>query len=133
METESSKDIVSINEIQLLVNSFYDKIKLDPVLGPIFYAVIQDRWPQHLEKMYRFWQTVLLDERTYFGAPFPPHANLPLTKDHFDIWLSLWYETIDNFFTGAKADEAKWRSSRMAEVFLAKIEYYRNNNARPLV
>ncbi|WP_336517361.1 group III truncated hemoglobin [Pollutibacter soli] len=133
MQTETSKDIISIIEVQLLVNSFYEKVKQDPVLAPIFYAVIQDRWPHHLEKMYRFWQTVLLEEQTYFGAPFPPHANLPVTKDHFDRWLSLWYETIDQYFTGAKADEAKWRSSRMAEVFLAKIEYYRNNAAKPLI
>src|SRR5688572_23651693 len=109
METQSPKEIVSIAEVQLLVDSFYDKVKTDPVLGPIFYAVIQDRWPQHLEKMYRFWQTVLLGEHTYFGAPFPPHAKLPLTKEHFDSWLTLWYRTIDEFFTGGKANEAKWR------------------------
>ncbi|EPB65566.1 hypothetical protein ANCCEY_15368, partial [Ancylostoma ceylanicum] len=34
--------------------------------------------------MYRFWQTILLDEHTYYGAPFPPHARMPLEQHHFD-------------------------------------------------
>lgn len=127
------KEITSIEDIQLLVNSFYEAIRNNALLGPIFNGVIRDRWPQHLEKMYRFWQTVLLDEQTYFGAPFPPHARLPIAKEHFDTWLSIWHQTIDNYFTGEKADEAKWRGDRMATMFLAKIDYYRNSSAQPLI
>lgn len=127
------KEIASIDDIQLLVNSFYEAIRNNELLGPIFNGVIQDRWPQHLEKMYRFWQTVLLDEQTYFGAPFPPHARLPIAKEHFDTWLSIWHQTIETYFTGEKADEAKWRGDRMATMFLAKIDYYRNSSAQPLI
>lgn len=127
------KEIASIEDIQLLVNSFYEAIRNNALLDPIFNGVIQDRWPQHLEKMYRFWQTVLLEEQTYFGAPFPPHARLPIAKEHFDTWLSIWHQTIDNYFAGEKADEAKWRGDRMATMFLAKIDYYRNSSAQPLI
>lgn len=127
------KEIASIEDIQLLVNSFYEAIRNNALLGPIFNGVIQDRWSQHLEKMYRFWQTVLLEEQTYFGAPFPPHARLPIAKEHFDTWLSIWHQTIDNYFAGEKADEAKWRGDRMATMFLAKIDYYRNSSAQPLI
>jgi len=129
---ETRKDIQSIEDIQLLVNDFYGKIRENELLGPIFDGVIQDRWPVHLEKMYRFWQTVLLDTHTYFGSPFPPHADLPVDKVHFKTWLSIWNSTVDAHFTGEKADEAKWRGDKMAAMFLHKIGYYRNSSAIPL-
>lgn len=68
-------DILSLEDVKLLVNTFYGKVREDETLAQIFNERIKDRWPEHLEKMYRFWQTVLLEEQTYFGAPFPPHAK----------------------------------------------------------
>ena len=127
------KDIASIDDIKLLVDNFYGKIRVDSLLGGIFNGVIKDRWAAHLEKMYNFWQTVLLDEHTYYGSPFPPHAQLPVQQKHFNAWLRLWNETIDEHFTGIKADEAKWRGDKMAVMFFSKIEYYRNNSATPLL
>lgn len=126
-------DIQSLEDIQLLVNSFYARVRKNELLGPIFNERIGDRWPEHLEKMYRFWQTVLLEDHTYFGSPFPPHAQLPVDQVHFNTWLQLWHGTIDQYFQGRKADEAKWRGDKMAAMFLHKIDYYRSNNARPLI
>jgi hemoglobin len=121
------KDIVNINDIKLLVDSFYAKVRKDNLLAKIFNERIQDRWPMHLEKMYSFWQTVLLEEHTYHGSPFVPHAKLPVEQEHFESWLKLFYETIDENFAGKKAEEAKWRAGKMAEMFHHKINYYRNN------
>ncbi|RYG21548.1 MAG: group III truncated hemoglobin [Chitinophagaceae bacterium] len=126
-------DISTIEDIQLLVNTFYSRVRENELLGPIFNERIGDRWPEHLEKMYRFWQTVLLEVHTYSGSPFPPHAKLPVSQEHFDNWLKLWHGTVDEFFAGEKAADAKWRGDRMAEMFMYKIEYYRGNNAQPLV
>jgi hemoglobin len=83
--------------------------------------------------MYRFWQTVLLNDHTYQGRPFALHAPLPIEKSHFDRWILLWNETVDNHFTGKIAEEAKWRGDKMAAMFLSKIEYYRNNNVKPIL
>ena len=126
------KDISSIEDIKVLVDSFYGKVQQDPLIGPIFIGVIQDRWPEHLEKMYRFWQTALLEEQTYYGRPFMAHAEMPLEQRHFDAWLGMWFATIDEYFEGPKAEEARWRGEKMAAMFLSKLEYYRNNQARPL-
>lgn len=120
-------ELLSIEDVKTLVNSFYNKVQQDKVLAPIFNDIIKDKWTQHLEKMYTFWQTVLLDQHNYFGSPFLPHAKLPLEQEHFDIWLSLFYKTIDENFSGEKAKEAKWRSEKMAAMFLAKITYYREH------
>lgn len=126
-------DILHLDDIKALVDSFYDKVRDDAMLAPIFNGAIQDRWPEHLERMYTFWQTVLLGQHTYLGSPFPPHANLPVTKVHFDRWLALFFNTIDEKFDGEKAAEAKWRASKMAEIFQFKIERYQENGLRPLV
>lgn len=120
-------NIININDVKLLVDSFYAKVKEDDLLAKIFDDVIKDNWPFHLEKMYRFWQTILLDEHTYNGRPFVPHAKLPIDKIHFDRWLELFYLTVDENFVGEKAYEAKWRADKMAEMFLHKIKYYKNN------
>ncbi|TNE78873.1 MAG: group III truncated hemoglobin [Bacteroidetes bacterium] len=126
-------DISTFDDIQLMVNEFYEKVQKDPLLSPIFNAVIQNRWAEHLEKMYRFWQTVLLDEHSYQGSPFVPHAKLPLEANHFERWLLLFNETVDLHFVGPKAERAKWQGARMSEMFLAKLSYYRQNPAVSIV
>ncbi len=127
------KEIENIEDVKLLVNSFYGKVREDDQLKDIFNEKIQDRWPEHLEKMYRFWQTVLLDEHTYYGSPFVPHAQLPVEKEHFNRWIELFYETVDELFTGDKAKKAKWQGERMAEMFHMKIQYYKQSDAKPLL
>lgn len=127
------KEIQSREEIEELVDSFYGKVQKDELLGPIFNSVI-DQWPVHLEKMYKFWSTVLLYERSYRGSPFLPHAVLPIEKKHFDQWLKLFHETLDEKFTGKIAEEAKWRSVKMAEMFQIKLNDIRENpERRPLL
>lgn len=126
-------DIKNIDDIKLLVNTFYDTIRKDDLLADIFNDKIEDRWSQHLEKMYTFWQTVLLGEHTYFGSPFVPHAKLPVDLVHFERWLVLFDATVDELFAGEKAERAKWQGQRMAEMFHTKIEYYKNNPAIPLL
>lgn len=124
---EEKHDILDLNDVKLLVDSFYGKVRNDELIGPIFNERIQDRWPQHLNKMYTFWQTVLLGEHTYFGTPFPPHAQLPVEGNHFERWLLLFGETVSELFQGKIADEALWRGNKMAEMFQSKIEYYKKN------
>lgn len=127
-----AKEIINLADIKILVDDFYDKVKIDPLLGPIFNGVLKDHWPEHMEKLYRFWQTILLEEHTYNGSPFPPHAQLPVEKKHFDRWLELFGETIDDHFLGEKAEEAKWRANKMAEMFQIRIAQYKSNSSKPL-
>ena len=117
-------DIISLDDVKTLVNTFYGKVRADETLSGIFNDRIQDRWPEHLEKMYRFWQTLLLNEHTYFGAPFPPHANMPVEHRHFERWLTLFEQTVNDLFSGEKAEEAKWRGRKMAQLFEWKREQF---------
>lgn len=122
-------DIKTLDDIKLLVNTFYSKVQNDSFIGPIFNEKIGHRWPEHLEKMYRFWQTILLEEHTYSGSPFPPHKHLPVEMEHFSRWMEIFTETVDSLFKGLLAEEAKLRAKNMAEMFNYKIQYFRNHPA----
>lgn len=126
-------DILTATEVKVMVDAFYGKVRKDALLGGIFNGAIQDRWPEHLAKMNRFWQAVLFQEQGYHGNPFAPHAQLPIGREHFDRWLLLFYETLDENFQGEKTEEARWRAEKMAEMFHSKIEFYKNSSSKPLI
>lgn len=127
------RDIERIEDIKKLVDEFYGKVRKDELLGPIFEEKIGDNWDHHLDKMYRFWQTVLLNEgKTYFGNPFMKHAPLPIFQDHFHQWLSYWQETLYTNFEGPLTDEAMMRAEKMAYVFQVKLDAIRSGGGRPV-
>ncbi|WP_353137490.1 group III truncated hemoglobin [Pseudopedobacter sp.] len=118
MVSTINKEIESVEDITLLVNTFYDKIRKDDLLGAVFNAIIKD-WNPHLEKMVQFWSTLLLYTRTYKGDPLPSHLPLKIEKIHFDRWLFLFDQTIDELFTGEIAANAKKRAFSIARIMKA--------------
>lgn len=129
MNQDKNPDISSREDIELLVDRFYEAVRTDGLIGPIFLQAIGDHWPQHLSKMYSFWETVLLGNHTYNGAPFMPHSRLPLHQEHFDRWLLLFRATLDQHFSGPVAEDAQARAGKMAVMFLSKIEYLREHGS----
>ncbi len=96
--------------IRRVVDRFYDRVRADAVLGPIFSERISD-WTPHLEQMYRFWSSVALATGAYNGTPMPKHMVLPVDAGHFDRWLDLFLQTVkaecqpvaaEHFFSRAK-------------------------------
>lgn len=86
---------VGIDEkmIETLVHAFYGKVRVHPVLGPIFNGAIED-WDAHLAKLCDFWSSVTLMTGRFKGAPMAVHARLPgIEPAHFATWLSLFGET----------------------------------------
>ena len=121
-----------MDQIKSLVDTFYKKVQHDPILAPVFEQRLGGQWDKHLDKMYRFWQTVLLEEHSYYGSPFAPHATMPINEVHFERWLALFKATISEKFTGDRAEEALWRAEKMAQMFQAKLKYFRENEIYPL-
>ena len=120
------RDIETIDDIKLLVDTFYECVQADDLIGPIFNKVVENRWPQHLEKMYRFWQSILLHEPTYSGRPFPPHLKLDINHLHFDRWIRLFELTVNGLFQGSNATTAIERAKLMGALFQAKHSYLRS-------
>jgi hemoglobin len=75
-----------------LVHRFYDRVRADPMLGPVFAARIAD-WEPHLARMVDFWSSVTLMTGRYHGTPVPKHVGLPIGAAHFARWLELFRET----------------------------------------
>lgn len=126
-------DIQTLDDVKLMVDTFYGRVQEDDRIGPIFNSKLEGRWPIHLEKMYTFWQTILLDEYTYQGRPFPPHAQLPIEAEHFERWLQLFDKTVNDLFEGPVADEAKSRGRKMAALFQVKLDHIRQSPFKPLL
>jgi hemoglobin len=78
--------------IRCLVHGFYDRVRADVVLGPLFADRIKD-WGPHLERMCAFWSSVALMSGRYHGRPMQAHAPLPVEAAHFDRWLELFAAT----------------------------------------
>lgn len=112
-----------IADIKFLVDTFYSRVRADEVLGAIFNNAIGNNWDLHLNKMYRFWQTILFHEQSYNGSPFPPHMKLAIGPVHFEKWITIFRQTVDDFFEGEIAEQAKWRGQKIAETFQLKLEY----------
>lgn len=123
------RDIQDKADIKIFVDAFYEKVHIDPLIGPVFAAKIPNNyWPSHLERMYSFWHTILFGVSDYRGNPFAKHAQLPIQTPHFNRWLSLLTETVDALFIGKKATEVKIRAAKIGTVFQAKIAFIQAND-----
>lgn len=114
-------DIRTPEDIKRLVDAFYVKVNSDELLAPIFNEAAEVDWPAHLPTMYRFWDSLLLGAGSYQGAPFPKHSVLPIQQKHFERWLTLFVETLNENFAGGKSDEAKARAVSIADTFARRM------------
>jgi hemoglobin len=80
------------SQLATLVDRFYDKVRADPLLGPVFDPLVDD-WDAHKVLMTSFWATVALRTGHYRGNPLAKHQPLPIGVAHFQRWLALWRET----------------------------------------
>ena len=120
------QDLQNKDDIEKLINSFYDKVKKDDKIGFIFDEIIGPDWSHHLPVMYDFWNMVLFSQPGYAGNPTRKHVEITgrikLLKEHFDRWLELWNTTVDSLYTGPHANLAKDRAALMANLIQIKTE-----------
>lgn len=100
--------------IARLVDGFYDRVRRDPLIGPVFEARISD-WGPHLEQMKLFWSSVALMSGVYHGRPMPKHLPLPVDARHFDRWLELFEAAAAEICPPAAAAHFVERARRIAE------------------
>jgi hemoglobin len=109
-------DHVSEENIRQVVDAFYDKVRKDPDLGPIFAIAIPGDWQPHLEKMYAFWSSVILTTGRYKGNPVVKHfAVAGIRQDLFAVWLSLFDETCVDLFDETISGAFRSKAGRIAE------------------
>jgi len=112
---DAKRSVIDVASIRLMVDDFYARVREDPELGPVFASRIDNRWPEHLDKMVDFWTTALLHERRYFGNPRGVHAAIAeLRSTHFDRWLALFDATLHALFVDDVAAAVLAKSQAMA-------------------
>jgi hemoglobin len=113
-------DLATRADIERLVDTFYDRVRADDRLGPIFEDVAHVDWSTHLPRMYDFWESVLFGASAFKGNPLAVHLTLAqktvLTGVEFSRWVELFHQTVDALFTGFMATEAKQRAVRIATI-----------------
>jgi len=120
-------DIQNRADIKKLINAFYEKMLEDKLLGYIFTDVAKIQLSKHLPHLYDFWENALFYTGTYKRDLMDIHLDLHfnlhrLEKEHFDQWLQLFNETLDDLFKGEKATIAKERAKSIAIVMHLKIQ-----------
>lgn len=120
------KDIECRDDIILLVDTFYNKVKKDKVIGPFFNNVVKVNWDEHLPKLYDFWETTLFHKALYKGNPIEVHKHLhqlaPLAKHHFEHWVNLFCSTVNELFMGNNAEQIKIKAQSIAIVMQWKLQ-----------
>lgn len=115
-------DIENIEQIKTLVNQFYNRVKEDELLAPLFNHV---NWEKHLPVMYAFWNNVIFNTGGYSGNPLQAHRNFhqqfPLNALQFERWLKLFNETLDLHFEGTNTETARQRATSIAGVMQIKL------------
>ena len=119
------KNIVSREDLLLLVTKFYEKLLADPSISYLFTDIAKIDLEHHLPVLVDFWDSVLFGSDTYRKNAMQPHINLhqqsPLQKHHFETWLKYFKETVDELFEGDKAFLAKEKATSIATIMQIKM------------
>lgn len=112
-----------------LVDTFYGRVRLDPLLAPVFARV--ENWDEHRAKLRAFWSSVVLMSGRYHGQPMQAHFPLTLELRHFDRWLALFEQTTADVCPTAAAAIFVEKARRIADSFEMSIAGRRGEIASP--
>lgn len=110
--------------VERLVRSFYDRVRADPLLGPVFAAQVDD-WEPHLRTLMDFWSSVALQTVRYAGRPMPVHVRLDVGPEHFGRWLELFRTTAAEVCTPEAAAFFVGKAEQIARSFQMGIDAHR--------
>lgn len=121
---------ITEEDIAKLVSAFYERVRQDPLLGPVFNGAIED-WAEHLEKLKAFWSSVMLTSGRYKGQPMVAHVRheQAMTPENFARWLQLWNETSSALLPPQASAAFQERASRIAESLQLGVDFHRKRQA----
>jgi hemoglobin len=117
-------DIKNRADIEKLVTIFYGRVMEDTAISYFFNDVTKVNWEKHLPKMCDFFENILFSSGNYDGNPMQAHEELhkksEVRGEHFQHWNVLFDATVDELFTGEKAEEIKQRATNIAAAMMHK-------------
>lgn len=118
---------ITEDRISELVDTFYDRIRGDEMLGPIFNEIITD-WPPHLARMKDFWASIAIESGRFHGNPMVKHLGIPgIDRVHFTRWLTLFNDVLPSIFPHSNACQfLSDRAARIADSLMTGISIHRD-------
>ena len=118
-----ARDGITEESLFRLVTTFYERVRQDPEIGPIFNKAVHD-WPSHLETLTSFWHAVMLTSGRYKGNPVAAHLRHgDIRAEHFDRWLALWRGTTNELMAPADAEALQNKAERIGESLKLALFY----------
>lgn len=119
--------MIAEEAIQPLVEAFYERVRADPLLAPVFGAHVHD-WDDHHARLADFWSSILRTSGRYKGSPLALHLLHAdaMTPERFERWLSLWRATSEEVLPPPVAAVVQAKAARIAESFQLAIQYRRS-------
>lgn len=111
-------DLNTETQIDILIEKFYAKVSVHEILGPFFK---ETNWEYHVPRIRAFWYFILLDKPGFKGNIYDAHVNRQIKKVHFDIWVQIFCDVIDEHYQGEVAEKAKSKAKELALLFSWKL------------
>ena len=97
---------------------------------PFFEDIVaQNHLEEHLEVISDFWNDILFNTTTYKNNTMQKHldknAFVKFEKEHFSIWTSYLFQTIDAYFQGEISERMKNRATSIATVMQLKMNVFK--------
>lgn len=121
------RDIENREDIEVLLEAFYQQATQDPLIGRFFTEVVPLDMQSHIPVIAGFWEAVLFGSRTYSKNVMAVHQHIhhlsSIQKAHLDRWVQLFTQTVDRFFEGEKAILMKQRGASIATLMDIKLNH----------
>lgn len=121
------RDIESREDVVQVLNAFYTKAFQDELIGRFFTEVVPLDLKSHIPRIADFWEAILFGSRAYRKNVMEVHQHIHqlsrINKEHLDRWVTLFQETVDQFFSGEKATLMKQRGRSIATLMDVKLNH----------
>ena len=127
---------ITEDDIAVLTALFYERVRKDGLLGPIFNEKIgtdDARWAKHIAHINDFWSGVFLQSGRFTGNPMAKHATIfGLTPEHFTHWLALFDKAALVTLPKQKAQHFHATAKRIAASLQMGLAFYNaSQNIQP--
>jgi hemoglobin len=121
------RDLESRKDIEEILEAFYVQAFADPMIGRFFTEVMPIKLETHLPHIADFWESAILDTRSYTTNVMAVHQKLhalsPVSKEHLDRWVALFTATVAAMFEGPKATLMQQRARSVATLMDLKLNH----------
>lgn len=104
---------------------FYQKALHNETIGFFFTKIAKIDLETHLPHIIKFWELTLFHKGDYRKNVLQIHMDLhkkfPMEKIHFNTWIRLFHETVDENFEGMNASKIKTKALSIGTVMQVKM------------